>query len=372
MALLTFFKHNTAFQGAHSMCNNGTKICRGMLSIFWLSLVMPTTALAVYAQLNLVSDVPGFAITTDANLVNPWGLVANANGSFQIANNGTGTSVSYFGNGTSASGTVIVIPGVPTGTPTGIVRNTTTSFNLPSTTTPATYLFAGENGTILAYNATVDPVNAIVVKTTPGAVYKGIAIASNGSSQFLYVTNFATNRVEVYDTGFNLVNSFTDPNVPAGYAPFGIRTIYNKLYVTYALQGVLPDDAPGLGHGYIDVFSPSGTLLQRLVSNGLLNSPWGMVVAPQDFGHIGGSLLVGNFGDGKIHAYRLCDGRYIEELKNIQNTPLVISGLWGLEASVNLHDNLVYFTAGPDEEGHGLFGKLRHVGNRPCSPCLSN
>jgi uncharacterized protein (TIGR03118 family) len=345
-----------------------------------MGLAMSPVAHTHFAQLNLVSDVAGFALYTDPNLVNAWGLVLNRNGSVQVANNGTGTSTAYFKDGeqypSSVSPLIINIPGpenIGTGTPTGIALNKSSVFSVTKNalTQPATYLFATEDGTIAAFNANVDPTNAILVKDNSSslAVYKGIALAKDGLDWFLYVTNFHTNAIEKYDSSFNLVESFTDVNVDvAGFAPFGIRTIDDKLYVTYAKQDIAKhDDVSGAGNGFVDVFSPSGALIKRLISQGNLNSPWGLAVAPYGFGALGGALLVGNFGDGKINAYRLPDGQFIEQLKNIQGSPLTINGLWGLEPYFGdyEHNNdehkiaTIFFAAGAGDEVHGLFGKIK-------------
>lgn len=330
-----------------------------------------------FAQLNLVSDIPGFARNFDSHLVNPWGLVSNKNGSIQVANNGTGTSTAYTPEGdffpNSVTPLVINIPGpgnVGTGTPTGIALNRTNHFLITKNlvTAPATYIFATEDGTIAAWNPLVDPLNAIIVvnNSGSGAVYKGISLAKREGVYYLYVTNFHDNLVEVYDQNFAFVQSFTDPNVDTGFAPFGIRVVDEHIYVTFAKQDInRHDDVAGPGNGYVDVVTHHNTL-RRVISKGKLNSPWGLEEAPKGFGYPEDTLLVGNFGDGHINAYKIDehDGDFIETLKDIQGTILTISGLWGLNAGHVLDENdcdTLYFTAGPDDESHGLFGKIKHV-----------
>jgi uncharacterized protein (TIGR03118 family) len=198
---------------------------------------------------------------------------------------------------------------------------------------------------------------------TLNAVYKGLAIDNAGSS--LFATNFRSGMVEMYKSDaksqFDLVASFTDPTLPPGYAPFGAAVLDGKLYVTFALQdGAKHDDVAGAGNGFVDTFDLSGGSMQRLISNGALNSPWGLAIAPSSFGSLAGDLLVGNFGDGMINAYKT-DGTFVESLDGLNGIPLVIDGLWGLMVGNNAGGglaNTLYFTAGPSGESEGLFGAL--------------
>ena len=223
------------------------------------------------------------------------------------------------------------------------------------------FLFDTEDGAISGWNAGTAAVK-LVDNGASSAVYKGLAIASTGGADFLYATNFRSGKVEAYDTSFNLVNQFTDPGLPAGYAPFGIQTINGLLYVTFALQnGAKHDDVPGAGNGYVDVFNPNGTLAGQLISRGHLNSPWGLAVAPAGFGTLGGDLIVGNFGDGWINAYNLSTGAYVGTFKTSAGSPIAIDGLWGLmfgNGGSAGPTGTLYFTAGPNGETHGLFGTL--------------
>jgi uncharacterized protein (TIGR03118 family) len=320
-----------------------------------------------FVQTNLVSDIPGEAAITDPSLVNPWGITASPTSPFWISDNGTGVSTLYTGTGAKIPLTV-TIPTPPSDTspaaPTGTVFNGTTDFNVAANS-PAHFIFDTEDGTISGWNGGASAVLE-VNNSSSGAVYKGLAIGNNGSGNFLYASNFNSGKVEMYNGSFALTNSFTDPSVPTGYAPFNVQELNGDLFVTFALQdGAKHDDVAGPGHGYIDEFDLNGNLLDRLVSNGVLNSPWGLAIAPTGFGNFGGDLLVGNFGDGTINAFNPTDGDYVGTLDNTNGTPLVIQGLWGLRfgngASSGPTDTL-YFTAGIPGTGmiedHGLFGSL--------------
>ena len=327
-----------------------------------------------YHRVNLVSDIAGVALRTDANLVNPWGIAFLENSPVWIANNGTGTSTLYLGDGTPAPSPaaplVVTIPGATMGSPsapTGLVANTTTSFVVSANgkSGSSIFIFATEDGTIAGWSPAVDLHNAIQVvnNSTSGAVYKGLASGASGGKDFLFATNFHDGVVEIYDASFQFVKSFTDATVPLGYAPFGIRNINGNLYVTFALQDAdKHDDVKGLGHGFIDVFSTDGTWLSRFASQGTLNSPWGLAVAPRGFGSVSGDLLVGNFGDGHINAFQFPGGTFVGQLQDTLNAPLAIDGLWGLSFATGgpsgKKDHLL-FTAGIGDEQHGLFGFIR-------------
>ena len=194
-----------------------------------------------------------------------------------------------------------------------------------------------------------------------GAVYKGLALVSTPAGKFLYATNFRFGAVEVFDSNFHLVNSFTDPTVPAGFAPFGIHNIGGNLYVTFAKQDAAKhDDDAGPGHGFVDVFAPNGNLLQRLASRHRLNSPWAVTLAPATFGAFGGDILVGNFGDGRINAFNPATGQFLGQLRT-HGGPITISGLWGLRfpnGLLNVTPNALYFTAGINHETDGLLGDI--------------
>jgi uncharacterized protein (TIGR03118 family) len=320
-----------------------------------------------YIQTNLVSDIPGEANLTDPNLVNPWGIAASATSPFWISDNGSGVSTLYNGSGAKIPLTVTVpIPlgGTPPSAPTGVVFNGTTDFDVAANA-PAHFIFDTEDGTISGWNGGA---NAVVeVNNAPnGAVYKGLAIANNGSGNFLYASNFNSGKVEMYNSSFTLTGSFTDPEVPTGYAPFNVQELNGDLFVTFALQDAAKhDDVAGPGHGFVDEFDLNGNLVTRLVSGGDLDSPWGLAIAPTGFGNLGGDLLVGNFGDGNINAYNPTDGDFVETLDGPNGSPLVIQGLWGLRFGNGGSGGALgtlYFTAGIPGTGmvedHGLFGSL--------------
>ncbi len=346
------------------------------------------TAHGFYQQTNLVSDLPNIATFQDPNLLNPWGLSHGPTTPWWVSDNGAGVSTLYDGNGTPVNplppGTpplVVTIPppaGSPAGTtatPTGNVFNGTSGFVVTegSASGPSRFIFATEDGTISGWNPSVDKTHAILEvdrsAVGAGAVYKGLAIASLASGTFIYATNFRFGTVEMFNLSFHLVGSFTDPKLANTcplpnqcYAPFGIQNIGGKLFVTFALQDAAHhDDVSGPAHGFVDVFDTSGNLLQRLILHGRLNSPWGLALAPADFGTFSNALLVGNFGDGRINAYDLKTGEFLGQLRDQANTPITIDDLWALgfgnDANAGLHNEL-FFTAGINDEADGLFGKI--------------
>jgi uncharacterized protein (TIGR03118 family) len=322
---------------------------------------MPAEALVV-DQTNLVSDQPGVAIVTDPELINAWGISFAPTSPFWISDNGAGLATLYQGTG-AKQGLVVTIPGSggASGTPTGQVFNSTTSGFVLSNGTKSTFLFATEDGTIAGWNGGAGT-TAITAVSTVGAVYKGLALGGTSTIPILFAANFSSGKVDAFNQSFGLVNSFTDPTIPAGYAPFNVQVLNGKLYVTFALQDTAKhNDVAGAGHGYVDVFDLTGNLLQRLVSNGSLNSPWGLAIAPSSFASLAGDLLVGNFGDGTINAYDPTSGASLGALFDSHGNPLVIDGLWALtlgNGGVGSDPTAIYFTAGPDGETHGLFGDL--------------
>ncbi len=335
-----------------------------------LTLVVPS-AFASYIQTNLVSDGTVPASFTDANLVNPWGISFAPQGPFWVSDNGTGVSTLYNGAGQPfpVGNPLVVTVQVPGGgmqsAPTGQVFNGSSDFVIAGGggSAPSRFLFASEDGTIAGWNGGTAAVTAID-RSAQGAVYKGLALGTLGSNNFLYAANFAGGVVERFDGSFNAAGSFTDPNIPADFAPFNVQVLGGALYVTFAeREPGGGDDEPGLGNGFVDVFSLDGTLLRRLVSNGPLNSPWGLAEAPAGFGPFSNALLVGNFGDGLIHAFDPASGNLLGPLQR-NGTDIAIDGLWGLSfgngASAGDRDKL-YFTAGIDGESHGLFGRIQFV-----------
>jgi uncharacterized protein (TIGR03118 family) len=346
-----------------------------------LHLPMHTTT---FSQTNLVSDGAVPAQVTDPNLVNSWGLVHSSQSPWWINDNGKGLSTLYRANATPPPSfnivpLVVTIPppaGSPAGTtaaPTGIVFNGTSDFVVSQggKSGASAFIFATEDGTISGWNPTVNLTNAVLAVDNSGsdAVYKGLANGSSGGANYIYATDFHNGKVDVFDGTFTphtfSSDQFTDRNIPLGYAPFGIQNIDGMIFVTYAKQKPdKHDDLAGPGHGFVDVFSTSGDLLQRVATFGPLNSPWGLVVAPSSFGSFAGDLLVGNFGDGRISAYRMdIPGRFIlkGQLKDTLGRPITIDGLWGLSVGNDAgagSSQTVFFTAGPNGEQNGLFGSL--------------
>ena len=227
---------------------------------------------------------------------------------------------------------------------------------------PAAFIFASESGHITAWNPS-QGTSAATMASTPDAVYKGLALASTSSGPYLYAANFHAGTIDVFDPSFTLTTvggSFTDPSLPAGYAPFNVQEIGGSLYVTYALQDAdAEDDVAGPGHGFVDVFTPDGAFVRRLISQGRLDSPWGLALAPSDFGRFSGALLVGNFGNGRIHAYDPATGHLLGTLSANRHA-IVIDGLWGLRFGNGVagNTNSLLFSAGPKDESHGLFGVI--------------
>src|SRR2546426_988101 len=273
-------------------------------------------AQSAYAQHNLVSDVPGLADTTDTHLLNPWGIAFSATSPFWISDNHSGLSTLYDSSGTAQSLVVNIPPpagGAPPAAPTGIIFNSTTNFIVVSNA-PARFIYATEDGTISAWNSGANAVLK-VDNSASSAIYKGLALGSANGSNFLYAADFHNGKVDVFDGNFGpvtLARAFTDPGIPAGFAPFGIETIGSNVFVTYAKQDAdAHDDIPGPGNGYVDIYDPSGSLIKRFASNGTLDSPWAMTIAPAGFGRFTGHLLIGNFGDGTINAFDPVSGAFV-------------------------------------------------------------
>src|SRR5271166_2055948 len=318
-----------------------------------------------FSQQNLVSDIPGLAAWTDPNLVNPWGVAFSPTSPFWVADNGTGLATLYNSTGTPLSLVVTIPP--PTGqmgpaAPDGQVFNPN-----PANFGGSHFIFATEDGTISSWSGGTSAV-LNVDDSSANTVFKGLALAANGLNTYLYATDFHNNAIDVFDTNFNKVTlggSFTDPSLPAGYAPFGIRASGGFLYVTYALQDAAKhDDVAGPGHGFVDIYNLDGTLDKRLISGGELNSPWGLLIAPPSFGTFAGDLLVGNFGDGMIDAYNATTGAFVDFLRGPDGKPIDITDLWALSlgnGGAAGSPNSLYFTAGLVDEGDGLFGSLTAV-----------
>jgi len=339
--------------------------------VLFLAVMAASPSLATrFTVKNLVSDGSVPAPTVDGNLINPWGIAASSTGPFWVANNGSGTSTLYNTAG-SKLGLTVTIP--PPSNPTGIVFNGKAGqFKVTDGTKTggSTFIFATEDGTIDGWAPSVSSTQAFQgfdgSSMGLGAVYKGLAIGSSGGSPFLYATDFRNGLVDQIDTNFNLVRAFTDPSVKPGYAPFGAQVLNNQLFVTYALQdGAKHDDVAGAGNGYVDIFDLDGTFVRQLVGQGgEINSPWGLAIAPSSFGDFAGDLLVGNFGDGTISGFNITTGVFDGRLSDSAGNPLVLGDLWGLiggNGGSGGDKNKIYFTAGVEDEAHGLFGSIAAI-----------
>ena len=317
-----------------------------------------------YVRYDLVADTAGFGgARVDARLLNAWGIAIDASDNFLVGSNHNGDALWLDGTGADA-GTPVTIPAVDTtamGAPAGEVRNTTTDFVVPGTSEAAKMIFVTEDGLVVAWASGAAAVKA-ADRSAADAVYKGVAIAADGSDNFIYAANFKGHAVDVFDKDWNYVTStpFSDPNIPSNYGPFNIANIGGKLYVTYAIPKSpdFGDDSAGPGNGYIDIYEPNGTLVKRFVSQGHLNSPWGLAEAKAEFGEFKNTILVGNFGDGNINAYDDA-GTWVGQLKDANGTVVMIDGLWGLAFKPSADPDQLYYTAGPSHEAHGLFGYLK-------------
>ena len=333
----------------------------------WLFAIVATAVVAavpasaasdnVYSVHPRVSNVPGAAPTTDPNLVNAWGLTASATSPWWVADNGTNVSTIYRANGTIVP-LVVQVPIRPTGAV------------FWSFTTRAVFVFDTEAGQIRGWHPSQGNQTVVLAdRSAVGAIYKGLAIASTTAGDRFYATDFHNGRVDVFDGNFNLITSpgaFVDPRLPAGYAPFGIQTIGSRVFVTYGKQDEdAEDEIAGQGLGFVDVYDTAGTLVSRVAQHGQLNAPWGLAMAPSDFGRFSGDLLVGNFGDGQINAYEELSNGHFEhrgELRAADGKSITIDGLWALQfghgTPNNGPTNTLFFTAGPNDEANGLFGSI--------------
>lgn len=330
---------------------------------------------AFYTPHVLVSNGAIPAPHIDSNLRNGWGVAFNPNGFVWVADNGTGKSTLYDGDGVPQS-LVVTIPGAggAQGAPTGIVFSSSNDFAVTKSgvSGPSRFIFAGEDGTISGWAPNVDGTHAILaVDNSPSqAVYKGLALASNGNGNFLYAADFHNGKVAVFDSKFqpaSLPGSFSDLRLPAGFAPFGIQNLNGDLYVTYAKQDAdRHDDVAGPGLGFVNIFNANGQLIRRIASRGALNSPWGLALAPADFGIFSNALLVGNFGDGRINAYDLPTGNFLGQMRGPDGKRLVIDGLWGVAFGNGINDqptNVLFFAAGPNGESDGAYGRIEPPNN---------
>jgi uncharacterized protein (TIGR03118 family) len=330
---------------------------------------------------HLVADTSGTgAQSVDANLKNPWGLSMAAGDPVWTSNNATQTSTLYDGNGKAQpTGSALIVKLDAGFAPTGIVANTSGGFTVTSgaKSAPAQFIYAGTSGKLAGWAENVDLLNAITTFTdVGGAVYTGLAFADKGGTAFLYAADFHNNKVDVFNSSWQKQASsaasfsFADPTLPAGYAPYGIQAINNgtggapQIYVTYAKQTAPANtiSTPGAGLGLVNVFDNNGALLMHLIpTGGKLNAPWGVALAPKDFGGASNDLLVGNFGDGTINAFNAATGKWVAALSDSKNNPIMIPGLWGIafgNDSGNQPHNTLFFAAGPNNGANGVYGRL--------------
>ncbi|HEY1801197.1 MAG TPA: TIGR03118 family protein, partial [Terriglobales bacterium] len=313
----------------------------GWVAAFAL-LIFTTSAFAQhFTRTDLTADSASTSMTaknTDGNLINPWGLSRSSGSPWWAADNGTGIATLYNGGGV-AQALVVKIPlpknGTGTAAPTGTVFNYSTGFQVAAGK-PAVFMFVTEDGTISGWNPGVNPTNAVLaIDRSRRAVYKGCTLATTSAGTFLYATNFKTGQVEVFDSSWHPVHlnwwAFRDPRVPPNYGAFNVQNVGGNLVVTFAKQkrGTI-DEVDGSGLGFVSIFDPHGRLVQRLEHGWFLNAPWGVVLTPSDFGVFSHRLLIGNFGDGTIHAFDLMTGKFEGTVEDSTSQPLTIDRLWSL------------------------------------------
>ena len=326
----------------------------------------------LYTVRKIFSDVPGEAEHTDPDLVNGWGMSHSAGSPWWVSDEGTDKSTLYRstdgGNTWTKLSLVVTVPGGPTGQVfNSFLTSSPNDFKVDAGTglLPSVFIFATETGSIYGWNG-VGTV-AIQGAATPDAIYLGLAIGSVGSANYLYAANFHAGTVDVFNGTWgpgNLPGTFTDPSLPEDYKPFGIQNIGGVIYVAYALQNEDGDEeVPCEGCGYVNAFDTAGNFIERVASAGELNAPWGLAMAPANFGKFSGDLLVGNFGDGRIHAFHRGEDGWEERgvMKGTDHRPIEIDGLWGIgfgNGATAGPTNTLFFAAGPDDETHGLFGSI--------------
>jgi uncharacterized protein (TIGR03118 family) len=325
-------------------------------SVALMLMLVSSMAAAQYKLTHLVSNQAGMAAHTDPLLVNAWGLVYGPGGPFWISDNGSGLSTLYTASGVK-EGLEVEVPTAGSdgpGSPTGIVFNGSKDFQVKGW--PSIFLFATLDGTISGWAPQSNPNAAIVAVTMPGAVYTGLANTSKTSGNFLFAADNANNKVDVFDGSFQLVDSFTDTTLPVGFAPFGIQDFGGLLYISFASSS----GGPG---GYIEIYSESGVFLKRLAQGGALNQPWGFAIAPRNFGPFSNTLLVSNNTNaGSINAFNSVTGQFVGTIRDTDGKDIVIPQLWGIEfgggSANNGPANELFFTAGPDNNLAGTFGKI--------------
>jgi len=332
-------------------------------------------AKGVVVETNIVSDGNVPAAIKDTQLVNAWGIAYAPTGPFWVSANGTGLARIYDGTGALLLSVIVPPPKGMAGpsAPTGQVFNATKDFSvhLNGTSAPAVFLFATEDGTISGWSPTVNPAEGVIAidhsKRNPSSVYKGLTIFTDQSGSYLLAADFRYGHVDVYDGHFHFVRRFRDHRLPDDFAPFNIQNLNGQLYVTYAKQDAARhDDQAGPGNGFVERVDIFGTVKATVRDRDDLNSPWGLALAPASFGKLAGHLLVGNFGDGRIHAFRADNlaargALHVDEDKHDTDPTLKIDGLWALivgNGGKGGDKDKLYFSAGPNGEQDGLFGSL--------------
>ena len=317
---------------------------------------------------NLVTDdqAANPALITDPNLVNAWGISRSGTSPFWVSDNGTGVSTLYAVNPATGipvkQGLTVTIPGNGSVTGQAFAGSFAGNFNAD------TFLFVSEDGTVSGWRGALGTTAEVLQIGSPANSYKGAAFANIGGNSYLYAANFLTGNVDVLKGSVgapNLTGSFIDPTIPAGYAPFNVENLGGKIYVTYAKRGAGIDEIDGAGLGFVSVFDLQGNFQSRVATQGTLNAPWGLALAPGSFGVYAGDLLVGNFGDGRINVFDLVTDTFVAQLLGSDGNPIAIDGLWGLirgsGAGNGGSSQAIYFSAGPNEETHGLFGVITAV-----------
>jgi len=314
-----------------------------------------------YKQTNLAADQAGVGNHTDSQLSNPWGIAFVPGSPFWIANNNGGTATLYDGQGVKQA-TVVGIPTASVspcspGCPTGVVANNTTGFG------GGFFIFDTEDGILASWNG-AGSAATVIDSSTMSAVYKGLALLNNASGNFLLAANFHSGAIEVYDHNFNPATlsggTFTDPGLPAGYAPHGVHVVNNVVFVTYAMQDAAKHDpVVGVGLGVVNLFQPDGRFMRRMATGGTLNAPWGVAASSASFGAFSNDVLIGNFGDGTISAFDTA-GTFLNQLTGSNGRVIANPGLWEMVfgAGGTGDPNTLYFTAGGSTQTHGLFGTL--------------
>jgi uncharacterized protein (TIGR03118 family) len=309
------------------------------------------------------AELPRSKRIADPNLINAWGVSFSSGSPFWVSAADSDLALLYSVNPTTNVPTKVPLEVSVPGNPTGQVFNGSgTNFNGDR------FLFAGEDGTISGWRGALGTTAETLMPPTGGNSYKGLASAQIAGNTYLYAADFHNGEIDVVKGNAgapNLTGNFVDPTLPAGYAPFNVQRIDDKIYVTYALQNAAKDEeVAGLGRGYVSVFDLQGNFVHRVGSQGLLNAPWGLALGPSSFGEFAGDLFVGNFGDGHINIFDLETNMFVAQLLGFNGDPIAIDGLWALtpgNGGMAGSEQFLYFTAGPDEESHGLFGVISPV-----------